>query len=66
MHEEHLVLEADGHGQVPFLPILLPYQKIKVIIMTEDKKHPVCRRPSPFLAGKIRFADEDIITPIPH
>ena len=62
MHEEYFVLEADGRGHVPFLPILEPGQKIKIIIITEDQKRSVCRKPSPFLAGKIRFADDDIIT----
>ncbi len=61
MQQEHFVLEADEYGHFPFLPILNPYQKIEIIIMSADKERSVFRKPSPFLAGKMRFADDDII-----
>jgi len=62
MQQGHFILEADESGHLPFLPVLNPYQKIEIIIMADDKKRPVCRKPSPFLAGKMRFTDDDIIT----
>ncbi|MEE4358844.1 MAG: hypothetical protein V2I97_20405 [Desulfococcaceae bacterium] len=67
MQKERFILEADGNGHVPFLPVLNPYQKIEIIILPEDNKKTVRRKPSPFLAGKIRFADDDLIaSPLTH
>jgi|GEM_PF-2080985 hypothetical protein len=62
MHKERFVLVTDEHGHLPFIPVLNPYQKIEIIVMADDKEEvPVLRKPSPFLTGKIRFMDDDII-----
>ncbi len=53
---------SDEHGHLPFMPMLNPHQKVEITVMAKDKEGCICRKPSPFLAGKIRFLDDDIVT----